>query len=93
MSSTIRYPSATVLRHAGKLTVPHKEILLQDATGEKYEKIAANLGISIGTVKSRLHRAKLKLADAITADPEAKAVLDALAGAHVNATGHLPEDF
>lgn len=45
-----------------KLSDEHRAVLvLKDIDGEKYEDIAATLGIPIGTVRSRLHRARLEL--------------------------------
>lgn len=45
-----------------KLSDEHRAVLvLKDIDGEKYEDIAAALGIPIGTVRSRLHRARLEL--------------------------------
>jgi DNA-directed RNA polymerase specialized sigma24 family protein len=39
--------------------------------GLPYEDIAAVLGISIGAAKVKVHRARLKLAEALQAGPEA----------------------
>lgn len=36
-------------------------IVLRDISGESYEAIATELGVPIGTVKSRVHRARLEL--------------------------------
>lgn len=45
-----------------KLSDEHRAVLvLKDIDGAKYEEIAATLGIPIGTVRSRLHRARLEL--------------------------------
>lgn len=45
-----------------KLSDEHRAVLvLKDIDGSKYEDIAAALGIPIGTVRSRLHRARLEL--------------------------------
>lgn len=45
-----------------KLSDEHRAVLvLKDIDGEKYEDIAAALAIPIGTVRSRLHRARLEL--------------------------------
>jgi RNA polymerase sigma-70 factor (ECF subfamily) len=45
-----------------QLEAPHRDvIMLHDAEGYSDQETAAILGISIGTVKSRLHRARAKL--------------------------------
>lgn len=52
-----------------KLSDEHRTVLvLKDIDGEKYEDIATALGIPIGTVRSRLHRARLELRNLI--DPQ-----------------------
>lgn len=50
------------------LTAEHREVLvLRDLQDLDYDEIADVLGIARGTVKSRLHRARAALAEAITA--------------------------
>jgi RNA polymerase sigma-70 factor (ECF subfamily) len=45
-----------------RLSHEHKEVLvLKDIDGLKYEDIAEILGVPIGTIRSRLHRARLEL--------------------------------
>jgi RNA polymerase sigma-70 factor, ECF subfamily len=47
-----------------RLSPEHREVLLlKDIEGMKYEEIAAVLGVPIGTIRSRLHRARLELRD------------------------------
>jgi RNA polymerase sigma-70 factor (ECF subfamily) len=55
---------ALVLAALGRLSPEHRAILiLKDLEEQKYEDIAAILDIPIGTVRSRLHRARLELRD------------------------------
>ncbi|HEV3437798.1 MAG TPA: sigma-70 family RNA polymerase sigma factor [Gemmata sp.] len=45
-----------------RLSYEHREVLvLKDIEGMKYEDIAEILGVPIGTIRSRLHRARLEL--------------------------------
>jgi RNA polymerase sigma-70 factor (ECF subfamily) len=47
-----------------RLSYEHREVLvLKDIEGLKYEDIAEILGVPIGTIRSRLHRARLELRD------------------------------
>jgi RNA polymerase sigma-70 factor (ECF subfamily) len=47
-----------------RLSHEHREVLvLKDIEGYKYEEIAAILDVPIGTIRSRLHRARLELRD------------------------------
>ena len=47
-----------------RLSPEHREVLLlKDIEGLKYEDIAELLGVPIGTIRSRLHRARLELRD------------------------------
>lgn len=47
-----------------RLSAEHREVLLlKDIEGLKYEDIAELLGVPIGTIRSRLHRARLELRD------------------------------
>jgi RNA polymerase sigma-70 factor (ECF subfamily) len=53
------------------LTEEHRAVLvLKDIEGCKYELIADLLGVPIGTVRSRLHRARLELRDRFRRDEE-----------------------
>lgn len=53
------------LHHAlGRLSPEHRDVLvMKDIEGLKYEEIAEVLGVPIGTIRSRLHRARLELRD------------------------------
>jgi RNA polymerase sigma-70 factor (ECF subfamily) len=53
---------AQLRRAMNQLSKEHNTILvLKDFDGRKYEEIAEILGVPIGTVRSRLHRARLEL--------------------------------
>lgn len=55
---------AQLLSALTKLSPEHKAVLvLKDLEGQRYEEIAAILDVPIGTVRSRLHRARLELRD------------------------------
>jgi RNA polymerase sigma-70 factor (ECF subfamily) len=46
----------------GRLSPEHRAVLvLKDLEGHKYEAMAALLGVPVGTIRSRLHRARLEL--------------------------------
>jgi RNA polymerase sigma-70 factor (ECF subfamily) len=54
------------------LTPEHRAVLvLKEIEGRKYETIADVLGVPIGTVRSRLHRARLELRDRLQGAEEA----------------------
>ncbi len=51
-----------VQRALNRLSLEHREVLiLKDLEGEKYEAMAERLGVPIGTIRSRLHRARCEL--------------------------------
>lgn len=53
----------------GRLSVEHRTVLvLKDMEGRKYEEMAEILEVPIGTIRSRLHRARLELRDILLAD-------------------------
>ena len=59
-----------------KLSAEHRTVLvLKDIDGLKYEEIADVMGVPIGTVRSRLHRARLELRNLL--DPDAVGLVDA----------------
>jgi len=52
-----------------RLSPEHRVVLvLKDLEGQKYEDIAAVLDVPIGTVRSRLHRARMELRDLLHAE-------------------------
>src|SRR5262249_52614396 len=54
-----------------RLSPEHRAVLiLKDLEGQKYEIMAEILGIPIGTVRSRLHRARLELRNLLEQDGE-----------------------
>lgn len=55
------YPAETVMLFAGALPEEHFEILLAAADDLTYAQIAEKKGLKIGTVKSRLNRARANL--------------------------------
>lgn len=58
---------ADVLAALSTLTEEHRAVVvLHDVEGFQYQEIAAALEVPIGTVKSRLARARLRLAEALT---------------------------
>jgi RNA polymerase sigma-70 factor (ECF subfamily) len=49
-------------RGLARLSPEHRAVLvMKELDGQKYEEIADKLGVPIGTVRSRLHRARLEL--------------------------------
>ncbi len=57
-----------------RLSHEHREVLiLKDIEGMKYEEIAEILGVPIGTIRSRLHRARLELRDLLVPADEREA--------------------
>ncbi len=58
-------------RCLGGLTDDHRfAIVMIDIEGYQYDEAAESIGVSIGTVKSRLNRARAKMRDCVQQDPE-----------------------
>ncbi len=56
-----------------RLSHEHREVLvLKEIEGLKYEDIAEILGVPIGTIRSRLHRARLELRDLLVPHEDEK---------------------
>jgi RNA polymerase sigma-70 factor (ECF subfamily) len=56
-------------RALGRLSAEHRVVLvMKELEGQKYEDMAATLGVPIGTVRSRLHRARLELRELLERD-------------------------
>jgi RNA polymerase sigma-70 factor, ECF subfamily len=54
-----------------RLSPEHRAVLvLKDIDGQKYEDMAGILGVPIGTIRSRLHRARLELRQLLEQDGE-----------------------
>ena len=50
----------------GKLSAEHRAVLvMKDMEGMKYEEMAEILGVPVGTIRSRLHRARFEMRDVI----------------------------
>jgi RNA polymerase sigma-70 factor (ECF subfamily) len=59
--------------HAGLQTLPQEQratLVLSDVQGYSYQEIAEITGVSLGTVKSRLSRARVKMRDYLLAQEE-----------------------
>ena len=53
---------AKLYRALGRLSPEHRTVLvMKELEGQKYEDMAETLGVPIGTIRSRLHRARLEL--------------------------------
>lgn len=54
-----------------RLSVEHRTVLiLKDMEGQKYEVMAEVLQVPIGTIRSRLHRARMELRDLLSAEED-----------------------
>jgi RNA polymerase sigma-70 factor (ECF subfamily) len=63
--------SARLQTALNRLSPEHHQVLvLKDIEGLKYEEIAAILSVPIGTIRSRLHRARLELRELLPSEDE-----------------------
>jgi RNA polymerase sigma-70 factor (ECF subfamily) len=71
-SNMLRTEEGERLQNAlGKLSPEHRLVLiLKDMDGQKYEAMAEALDVPIGTVRSRLHRARLELRELLEGDED-----------------------
>lgn len=69
-SNMIREEEGQRVQNAlAKLSPEHRLVLiLKDMDGQKYEEMAAALDVPIGTIRSRLHRARLELREILERD-------------------------
>jgi RNA polymerase sigma-70 factor (ECF subfamily) len=60
------------IHHAlSRLSPEHKAVLImKDMEGQKYETMAEVLGVPIGTIRSRLHRARLEMRELLRQEEE-----------------------
>jgi RNA polymerase sigma-70 factor (ECF subfamily) len=65
-------------------------VVLADVEGLPYEEIALTLGLPLGTVKSRLARARMRLRTLLESDPRARELLG-LSGRLPDREGESPE--
>ncbi len=65
-------------------------VVLADVEGLPYEEIAQALGLPLGTVKSRLARARVRLRTLLQSDPRARELLE-LSGRLPDRAGESPE--
>jgi RNA polymerase sigma-70 factor (ECF subfamily) len=58
-----------IQRALGQLSPEHRAVLvMKDMEGQKYETMAEILQVPIGTIRSRLHRARVELRDILSKD-------------------------
>jgi RNA polymerase sigma-70 factor (ECF subfamily) len=62
-----------VQRALSRLSAEHRAVLImKDMEGQKYETMAEILEVPIGTIRSRLHRARMELRELLRQDEERK---------------------
>lgn len=55
----VHFTAREIEDRRGRLSAEHHRILMLAATNSPYGEIARSLGLSVGTVKSRLNRARI----------------------------------
>ena len=64
-----REDEARLYAALARMSPEHRDVLvLKDLDGQRYEEIALVLGVPIGTVRSRLHRARMELRNLLEPD-------------------------
>ena len=63
---------ARLIEHCmGALSVDHRlAMVMVDVEGYQYDEVADSIGVSIGTIKSRLNRARARMRDCVQQQPE-----------------------
>jgi RNA polymerase sigma-70 factor (ECF subfamily) len=70
-TTLLNYRSRAIARAMGHITLDQRTaIVLFDVEGYDYQEIADMTGVSLGTVKSRIHRGRLALRDLLAPDME-----------------------
>lgn len=58
-------------RALARLSAEHRTVLvMKELEGQKYEDMAESLGVPVGTIRSRLHRARLELRELLEQDEQ-----------------------
>ena len=64
-------------RALARLSPEHRAVLvMKDMDGMKYEAMADVLGVPVGTIRSRLHRARLELRTLLEPDSDVQGTIE-----------------
>lgn len=64
------YPEEVVHAHSEKLKPIHYQLLLKAAADANYAAMAEHFNLPVGTVKSKLNRARIKLSKLVAAETQ-----------------------